>query len=47
MNTLLIAAEIPIENSKQQARFIVTRMNLVWQFWSQMEVGPNLGSATF
>lgn len=47
MNTLLIAAEISIENSRQQARFIITWMNLMCGFWYQTEVGSNLGSAIF
>lgn len=46
MNTLRIAAEIAIENSKQQARFIDTWMKLVWGLWSQTEMGSNLDSAT-
>lgn len=45
MNTL-IAAEIALENYKEQARFIITWMNLMCGFWHQTEVGSNLGSAT-
>jgi hypothetical protein len=47
MNTLLIAAEIAIENSKLQAGFVITCLSLGWGFWNQTKVSSSLGSAIF